>query len=43
MDGGVGSQMGNERMTDRKEGQAVTHPLQLSVSFDLLEIRIEVT
>lgn len=38
----MGSQMGNERMTGKKEGEAGTHPLQLSASFDLQEIRIEI-
>lgn len=41
--GGWESQMDSERMTGEREGEEYTHPLQLSASFDLQEIAIEIT
>lgn len=43
MGGGWESQMDSERMTGEREGEEYTHPLQLSASFDLQEIAIEIT
>lgn len=42
MAGRWGSQMGRKRMTGEREGEECTHPLQLSASFDLQEIGIEI-